>query len=84
MRYKAEYAPSYLLDPEEYTWHLFDQCKPILDNFRYATFVHPEHSLERVFDGPGEVSACGISVLILIMSIILSRITAIPSCVMAQ
>ena len=46
MRYKGDYAPSYLLDPEEYTWHPLEECKPLLDKFRYASFAHPEHSAE--------------------------------------
>ncbi|KAF8307223.1 hypothetical protein DL93DRAFT_2143355 [Clavulina sp. PMI_390] len=44
MRYKADFQPSYLLDPEDYTWHDYDSCKPLLDANRYASFAHPEHS----------------------------------------
>ncbi|KAI0335581.1 hypothetical protein GY45DRAFT_1350777 [Cubamyces sp. BRFM 1775] len=46
MRYKGDYAPSYLTDPEEYTWHPLERCRPLLDLFHYACFAHPEHSLE--------------------------------------
>ncbi|KAH7920811.1 hypothetical protein BV22DRAFT_1020525 [Leucogyrophana mollusca] len=53
MRYKGEYSPSYLVDPEEYTWHPLDTCIPLLDRYRYATFAHPERSLEGS-DDPGE------------------------------
>ena len=47
MRYKGEYAPSFLLDPEEYTWQPLATCVPLLerDGIRYVSFVHPEHSL---------------------------------------
>ncbi|KAH7887853.1 arginine-tRNA-protein transferase [Phlebopus sp. FC_14] len=53
MRYKGEYCPSFLADPEEYTWHPLKTCIEILDKYRYATFAHPEHSLEGS-DDPGE------------------------------
>ncbi|KAJ8457239.1 hypothetical protein ONZ51_g11657 [Trametes cubensis] len=46
MRYKADYAPSYLTDPEEYTWHPLERCRPLLDQFHHACFAHPEHSLK--------------------------------------
>ncbi|GJE84438.1 arginyl-tRNA--protein transferase 1 [Phanerochaete sordida] len=52
MRYKGEYAPSYLLDPEEYTWHPLEQCASALDHVRYASFAHPEHNIEGAYDGP--------------------------------
>lgn len=45
MRYKGEYHPSYLADPEIYTWWPFKECLPLLDKFHYACFAHPEHSL---------------------------------------
>lgn len=32
---------------EEYTWFPLSDCIPQLERFRYATFAHPEHSLER-------------------------------------
>lgn len=44
MRYKGEYSPSYLLDPEEYTWHPLPECEKELDKTRYACFARPEHS----------------------------------------
>jgi len=44
MLYKGEYSPSYLLDPEEYTWHPLQECKKELDKTRFACFAHPEHS----------------------------------------
>ena len=53
MRYKGEYAPSYLLDPEEYTWHPLEECTPLLDKYRYASFAHPEHSTDSKY---GEAS----------------------------
>ncbi|KIM90668.1 hypothetical protein PILCRDRAFT_811124 [Piloderma croceum F 1598] len=55
MRYKADYSPSYLVDPEEFTWHPMEACIPLLDKYRYACFTHPEHSLEGSRD-PGPES----------------------------
>ncbi|CDO68698.1 hypothetical protein BN946_scf184652.g25 [Trametes cinnabarina] len=46
MRYKGDYAPSYLADPEEYTWFPLERCRPLLDQYHYACFAHPEHSLK--------------------------------------
>ncbi|KAL1681640.1 arginine-tRNA-protein transferase [Schizophyllum commune] len=51
MRYKGEYAPSYLADPETYEWYPIEQCKKLLDNHRYACFSHPEHSIQGDYDG---------------------------------
>ncbi|KAG6335524.1 hypothetical protein ID866_3554, partial [Astraeus odoratus] len=45
MKYKGDYWPSYLADPEEYTWHPLEYCATLLDKYHYATFSHPEHSL---------------------------------------
>ncbi|EPT02754.1 hypothetical protein FOMPIDRAFT_1143185 [Fomitopsis schrenkii] len=52
MRYKGDYAPSYLADPEDYTWHPLEKCRPLLDKYRYVSFEHPEHNLQ----GPPNVS----------------------------
>ncbi|EIN10566.1 hypothetical protein PUNSTDRAFT_112398 [Punctularia strigosozonata HHB-11173 SS5] len=49
MRYKGDFAPSYLLDPETYSWHTLESCRPLLEKNRYACFAHPEHSIA----GPG-------------------------------
>jgi len=46
MKYKGEYSPSYLADPEDFSWHPLSVCRDALDRFRYACFTHPEHSLE--------------------------------------
>lgn len=46
MRYKADYSPSYLADPEDYTWFPLEKARPILDKYHYATFSHPEHAIE--------------------------------------
>jgi arginine-tRNA-protein transferase len=54
MRYKGEYAPSYLLDPEEYTWHSLEECKPVLDQVRYASFAHPELNVKGAYTGSSE------------------------------
>ncbi|KAF8592679.1 hypothetical protein K439DRAFT_1504475 [Ramaria rubella] len=50
MRYKGDFAPSYLLDPEEYSWFLLEKCKSTLEKHRYACFSRPENSLD---DDPG-------------------------------
>lgn len=36
MRYKGNYAPSYLLCPETYKWFSIEDCRPILDQAPYA------------------------------------------------
>jgi len=46
MKYKGEYSPSFLADPEDFTWHPLPACQRELERFRYACFTHPEHSLE--------------------------------------
>ncbi|KAJ3521251.1 hypothetical protein NM688_g9040 [Phlebia brevispora] len=51
MRYKGEYSPSFLADPEDYTWHPLEECKPLLEQYRYACFSHPEHSIEEDYIG---------------------------------
>ena len=51
MRYKGEYTPSYLADPETYEWYPIEQCQKSLDNHRYACFAHPEHSIQGDYDG---------------------------------
>lgn len=54
MRYKGEHSPSYLADPEEYSWHRLEDCIPLLQKNRYACFAHPEHSIEGEYSGPRE------------------------------
>ncbi|TFY59793.1 hypothetical protein EVJ58_g5558 [Rhodofomes roseus] len=56
MRYKGDYAPSYLADPEEYTWCPLEQCRPALEGHRYVSFAHPEHNLEGPPDVPEDDS----------------------------
>ncbi|KIJ57214.1 hypothetical protein M422DRAFT_238806 [Sphaerobolus stellatus SS14] len=54
IRYKGDYSPSYLLDPEEYIWFPFQQCTELLSKHRYVCFSRPEI----LFDenpGPQEV-----------------------------
>ncbi|KAF9469094.1 arginine-tRNA-protein transferase [Collybia nuda] len=45
MRYKGEYSPSYLADPETYEWFPLTTCVMGLEMYRYACFSHPEHSV---------------------------------------
>ncbi|KAJ7781367.1 arginine-tRNA-protein transferase [Mycena metata] len=44
MRYKGDYAPSYLADPETYIWFPLEVCLPLLEKNRYACFSQPDHS----------------------------------------
>lgn len=44
MRYKADYAPSYLADPETYAWVPLPACAAQLDVHRYACFSDPGRS----------------------------------------
>ncbi|KAG8979202.1 Arginyl-tRNA--protein transferase 1 [Tulasnella sp. JGI-2019a] len=41
MKYKAQYSPSFLLEPTKYTWHRFETCAPLLDKFHYVPFARP-------------------------------------------
>jgi len=50
MRYKGEYSPSSLLDPESYIWHPLDIWKPLLDKHRYTSVSFPERSLGATTD----------------------------------
>ncbi|KAI0321838.1 arginine-tRNA-protein transferase [Amylostereum chailletii] len=50
MRYKGEYSPSYLADPEGCAWHPLENCNALLDKHRYACFTHPEHSVVNMPD----------------------------------
>ncbi|KAJ7638701.1 arginine-tRNA-protein transferase [Roridomyces roridus] len=45
MRYKGEYSPSYLADPETYEWTPLETCMPLLEKHRYACFSNPDHSI---------------------------------------
>ncbi|GAA5855059.1 hypothetical protein JCM8547_002364 [Rhodosporidiobolus lusitaniae] len=46
MRYKAEYQPSFLLDPETNVYYLWSTCKPLLDvaSPKVASFSRPAPS----------------------------------------
>lgn len=46
MRYKGEYSPSYLADPETYEWFPLEKCVPLLKKNRYGCFSDPSHSIE--------------------------------------
>ncbi|KAF8493516.1 arginine-tRNA-protein transferase [Gautieria morchelliformis] len=73
MRYKGDYKPSYLLDPEEYTWYSMEACIPILERHRYACFAHPENSLEED-PGPEEVKDIPLETLALVRVLEASRL----------
>ncbi|KAJ3736491.1 arginine-tRNA-protein transferase [Lentinula guzmanii] len=45
MRYKGEYHPSYLCDPESFEWYPLATCAELLSQHRYACFSRPERSL---------------------------------------
>ncbi|KAK7470786.1 Arginyl-tRNA--protein transferase 1 [Stygiomarasmius scandens] len=88
MRYKGEYQPSYLCDPELYTWFPFNECAKLLDKYRYACFSAPEHSLEgppgpdivSEYEArePAEVEDATLGDILMIRSIKDSKITVIP------
>ncbi|KAF9226438.1 hypothetical protein BS17DRAFT_864238 [Gyrodon lividus] len=59
MRYKGEYSPSFLADPENFAWYPLKTCAGLLDKYRYAVFSHPEHSLEGP-DDPGKGECLGL------------------------
>lgn len=46
MRYKGEYSPSYLADPETYEWFPLEESVQLLQKFRYACFSKPEHCID--------------------------------------
>ncbi|TBU58360.1 arginine-tRNA-protein transferase [Dichomitus squalens] len=46
MRYKGEYSPTYVLDPEDYTWFPLEQFRPHLDQYHYASCAHPDRCLD--------------------------------------
>lgn len=52
MRYKGEYSPSFLVDPETQTWYPLEMWRPLLDKFRYVSISHPENSIEGPYAGP--------------------------------
>jgi arginyl-tRNA---protein transferase len=45
MRYKGEYQPSYLCDPETYEWYPLHDCSKLLIDNRYACFARPDRSI---------------------------------------
>jgi hypothetical protein len=38
MRYKGQYAPSFLLCPAAYSWHPIEKCRELLDKEKYYEF----------------------------------------------
>jgi len=44
MRYKGDYFPSYLADPETYEWFPLETCISLLQKYNYACFSQPSHS----------------------------------------
>ncbi|KIO18649.1 hypothetical protein M407DRAFT_149326 [Tulasnella calospora MUT 4182] len=56
MRYKAQYAPSFLLDPEEYSWCPTEKALPLLDKHRYVPFSKPTKATKPM---PGNQAAEG-------------------------
>ncbi|KAL1944264.1 hypothetical protein VTO73DRAFT_3449 [Trametes versicolor] len=63
MLYKGDYSPSYLLDPEDYTWASLDTCRPLLDKYHYACFTHPERSLDTPATSPDPTPEIPLEVL---------------------
>ncbi|KAK0206531.1 arginine-tRNA-protein transferase [Desarmillaria ectypa] len=56
MRYKGQYSPSFLVDPETYEWYPLEQCTSLLDTNRYACFSCPDHSTNESPPTGGELS----------------------------
>jgi len=48
MRYKATYAPSFLLEPEDFTWHPAEKALKLLDKHVYVPFSHPEKAVRHM------------------------------------
>lgn len=44
MRYKGDYSPSYLADPETFKWFPLESCISLLQEYNYACFSQPSHS----------------------------------------
>lgn len=40
MRYKGDYKPQYVLNPETYEWRPLEEVKPLLDTHVYVSFSH--------------------------------------------
>jgi len=55
MRYKGDYSPSYLLDPEDYTWFPLKTCTEALSKHRYVCFARPNESCPDEDPGPDKV-----------------------------
>ena len=45
MRYKGDYSPTYVLDPEDYTWFPLEEFRPLLDQYHYASCARPDRCL---------------------------------------
>lgn len=54
MKYKGDYAPSYLLDPEDYSLHPIEEYRPFLDNHTYVSFAHVGQSDQQPSDDTGK------------------------------
>ncbi|OJT10222.1 Arginyl-tRNA--protein transferase 1 [Trametes pubescens] len=63
MLYKGDYAPSYLVDPEDYSWAPLETCRPLLDKYHYACFSHPERSLDTPATSPDPTPEIPLEVL---------------------
>ncbi|KAJ6516014.1 arginine-tRNA-protein transferase [Mycena sanguinolenta] len=83
MRYKGDYSPSYLADPETYEWFPLETCVPLLEKYRYACFSHPDHSSAERADtltmvDPPEPSDDLLSKVLLVRGIKGNNITVTP------
>jgi len=56
MKYKGQYRPSDLLDPETYEWYPFDQCSALLDKYRYVSFANPPTANSEEYDNDDDVN----------------------------
>ncbi|KAJ6539228.1 arginine-tRNA-protein transferase [Mycena capillaripes] len=83
MRYKGDYHPSYLADPETYDWFPLENCIPLLEKYRYACFSKPDHSSAepadpQIIDEPPQPGDDILSQVHLVRDIKSNRITVIP------
>ncbi|KAJ7179174.1 arginine-tRNA-protein transferase [Mycena filopes] len=83
MKYKGDYHPSYLADPETYVWFPLKECLPLLEQNRYACFSEPDHSTAEPsssmqINEPPETSDDVLGKVLLVRGIENSTISVIP------
>jgi len=82
MRYKGDYSPSYLADPETYDWHPLETCIPLLEEYRYACFSEPLKSINETpnfVEEPPEPDDDLLGQIHLVRDIVDNKINVIPA-----